>query len=317
MTSSPERTRPLKTSSGAPATVRSTMPITPKATPYRRGRVPVGHGYDSYDEDESPSGGRASSRHGRSPRSAHHSRSRQAYESRRSSRSSRSGSETETDEESETSVSTEEEKRERRRDRDRREKDRREKDRHEKPARHTVVERRRPADDKKPKRRLKIRKIVYMEEDDGSLEHTPRQSLDGRSSSRSRHRSRPSRPASVRYHSRQRSPSPARRPSHHRPSPKTYDISKPPSSSKRLAYEASPAWGDSDMVPSRHSRRHPPQIVHAETRPVRRSNTASGASHVTSRTHSTGSSHRHSSSFLGNLLTGSTLSYSSEKPVKQ
>ncbi|GKT45560.1 putative E3 ubiquitin-protein ligase ARI6 [Colletotrichum spaethianum] len=292
------------------------MPRTPKAAPYRRGRVPVDNGYDSYDE-EPPSGGREregereSSARGRSPRSNHQSRTRRVYESRRSSRYSESASETESDEESETSVSTQEEKRERRRGRDRRERER-----CEKPARQTVVERRRPpADDKTPKRRRKIKKIIYMEED-GSTEPTPRQSMDEYSRSPSRHRSHISRPASDRHYSRQRSHSPGRRSNHHRPSPKTYEISKPPSSSKRLVYEIHPARGESDLILSRNPRRHPSQTMYPETRTIRRSNTVSGASHVTSHTHSTASSNRRSSSFLGNLLTGSSVSYSSEKTAR-
>ncbi|OHW90483.1 IBR domain-containing protein [Colletotrichum incanum] len=256
-TSSMGRSRSVNTPSGVSASLAATMPRTPKAAPYRRGRVPVDNGSDSYDE-EPPSSGRdrerESSRRGRRPRSSHHSRTRRIYESRRSSRYSQSASETESDEESETSVSTQEEKRERRRDRDRRVREK-----YEKSARQTVVERRRPAaDDKTPRRRRQIKKIIYMEED-GSTEPTPRQSMDERSRSPSRHRSHISRPALERHYSRQRSHSSGRRSSHHRASPRTYEISKPPNSSKKLAYEIHPSRGDSDLIQSRNSRRRPSQ----------------------------------------------------------
>ncbi|KAK2065018.1 hypothetical protein LY76DRAFT_500411 [Colletotrichum caudatum] len=291
------------------------MPATPNAPPYRRGRVPVDDGYDSYDQ-EPPSSGRErereASRRRPSPRSSHHSRTPRIHESRRSSRYSQSASETVSDDESETSASTQEEKRERRRDRSRRERER-----YAKPARQTVVERRRPAeDDKTPKRRMKIKKIIYMEEDDGSTEATPRQSTDEHSRSLSRHRSHISRPASERHYSSHRSHSPPGRLSHHRPPPKTYETSRPHSSSKRLAHEVHPARGDSELTPTRISIKHSPQTVYPETRTIRRSNTVSGASHVTSRTRSTTSSNRRSSSFLGNLLTGSSVSHSSDKTAR-
>ncbi|KAK2044180.1 hypothetical protein LZ31DRAFT_466962 [Colletotrichum somersetense] len=291
------------------------MPATPNAPPYRRGRVPVDDGYDSYDQ-EPPSSGRErereASRRRPSPKSSHHSRTPRIHESRRSSRYSQSASETDSDDESETSASTQEEKRERRRDRNRRERER-----YAKPARQTVVERRRPAeDDKTPKRRMKIKKIIYMEEEDGSTEATPQQSTDERSRSLSRHRSHISRPASERHYSSHRSHSPPRRSSHHRPPPKTHEISRPHSSSKRLAHEVHPARGGSELTPTRISIRHSSQTVYPETRTIRRSNTVSGASRVTSRTRSTTSSNRRSSSFLGNLLTGSSVSHSSDKTAR-
>ncbi|KAK1985795.1 hypothetical protein LZ30DRAFT_583422 [Colletotrichum cereale] len=294
------------------------MPTTSKATPYRRGRVPVDDGYDSYDEGPPSSGTereREPSRPARSTRSSHHSRIPRVHESRRSSRYSQSTSETDSDEGSETTASTEEEQRERRRERDRRER----KERYEKPARQTVVERRRPAEDEKtPKRRMKIKKIIYMEEDDGSTEATPRLSTDERSRSLSRHRSHISRPSSERHYPSHRPHSPGRRPSHHRPPPpKTYEISRPPNSSKRLAHDVHPTRGESDLTPTKNLRRHPSQIVYPETRTIRRrSNTVSGASHVTSHTRSTSSSNRRSSSFLGNLLTGSSVSQSSDKTAR-
>ncbi|KAK1998738.1 hypothetical protein LX36DRAFT_575720 [Colletotrichum falcatum] len=292
------------------------MPATPGAAPYRRGRVPVDDGYDSYDEGPPSSGRereREPSRRGRSPRSSHHSRTPRIHESRRSSRYSQSTSESDSDEESDTSASTQEEKRERRRDRNRRERER-----YPKPARQTVIERRRPVeDDKTPKRRMKIKKIIYMEEEeDGSTEATPRQSADERSRSLSRHRSHISRPASERHYSSHRSRSPGRRSSRHRPPPKTYEISRPPSSSKRLNHDVYPARGDSELIPTRISIRHPSQTVYPEPRTIRRSKTVSGASHVTSRTRSTTSSNRRSSSFLGNLITGSSVSHSSDRTTR-
>ncbi|OBR08981.1 IBR domain-containing protein [Colletotrichum higginsianum IMI 349063] len=276
-TSSMGRSRSVNTTSGASATLAATtMPRTPQPAPYRRGRVPVNTDYDSYDEESSEGGrkrGWETSRRGRSPEPPRRSRTRRAHDSRRSSRYSRSASESDSDDESGTSVSTRVEEREREREQwrgrdgdvdwDRRE---RERERCGKPARQTVVERRRrPEDDKTPKRRRKIKKIIYLEED-GSAEPTPQQSMDERSRSPPRHRSRPSRPPSGQHPSRQRSESPARRSSHHRPPPKSYDISKPPSSSRRLAYETYPARGDSDLTPSRHARRRPSQVVYPETR---------------------------------------------------
>ncbi|OHF01472.1 hypothetical protein CORC01_03228 [Colletotrichum orchidophilum] len=333
-TSSPLGPRRIVKLSSAPPTPGATMPRTPKAAaPYRRGRVPVDNGYDPYDdedededdeeddqEEESPLGRRrrqqTSSRH-RSRSTAHHSRTPRVHESRRSSRYSQSDSETESDKDSETTVSSHEEKRERRRERDRRE---RERVGYEKAKRHTqtIVERRTPPSaEKTPKRRRKVKKIIYLEED-GSTEPTPRQSMGDLSRSSSRHRSHPSssRPASDRYYPRQHSHSPVRRSSRHRSSAKTYEISQPPSASKRLAYEIRPDRGRLELTPSRHSKRHPPQVVYSETRPIRRSNTVSGASHVTSHTQSTTSSNRRSSTFLGNVLTGSTVSRSSEKPAR-
>ncbi|TQN67284.1 putative E3 ubiquitin-protein ligase ARI4 [Colletotrichum shisoi] len=330
-TSSMGRSRSVNTTSGASATLAATtMPRTPKPAPYRRGRVPVNTDYDSHDEESSEGGrkrGWETSRRGRSPEPPRRSETRRTHDSRRSSRYPRSASESDSDDESGTSVSTRVEEREREREREREQWrgrdgdvdwDRRERERERcgKPARQTVVERRRrPEDDKTPKRRRKIKKIIYLEED-GSTEPTPQQSMDERSRSPPRHRSRPSRPPSGRHPSRQRSESPARRSSHHRPPPKAYDVSKPPISSRRLAYETYPARGDSDLTPSRHARRRPSQVVYPETRTVRRSNTASGASRVTSRTRSTTSSNRHSSSFLGNLLTGSSVSHSTEKTAR-
>ncbi|KAI3554244.1 hypothetical protein CABS03_12144 [Colletotrichum abscissum] len=322
--------------SSAPPTPGATMPRTPKAgAPYRRGRVPVDNGYKTYDEEEeeeedneeesddseeeeeSPLARRrqqqSSIRH-RSRSTAHHSRTRPpVYESRRSSRYSRSESESESDEDSETSDSSEEEKRETRRERERRERER-----YQKAARHaqTVVERRTPPSaDNTTKRRRKIKKIIYMEED-GSTEPTPRQSLGDLSRSSSRHRSHPSssRPASERHYPRQHSYSPVRRSSRHHSSAKTYEISQPPSATKRLAYEILPDRSRLDVIPSRHSRRHQSQVVYPETRSIRRSNTVSGASHVTSHTRSTTSSSRPASTLVGNVLTGSTVSRSSEKP---
>lgn len=325
--------------SSAPPTPGATMPRTPKAgAPYRRGRVPVDNGYNTYDdeeeddseeesddseeeeEEESPLARRrqqqSSIRH-RSRSTAHHSRTRPpVYESRRSSRYSRSESESDSDEDSETSDSSEEEKRETQRERERRA---RERERYQKAARHaqTVVERRTPPSaDNTPKRRRKIKKIIYMEED-GSTEPTPRQSMGDLSRSSSRHRSHPSssRPASERHYPRQHSYSPVRRLSRHHSSAKTYEISQPPSATKRLAYEILPDRGRLDVTPSRHSRRHQSQVVYPETRSIRRSNTVSGASHVTSHTRSTTSSNRPASTFVGNALTGSTVSRSSEKPA--
>ncbi|OLN97635.1 putative E3 ubiquitin-protein ligase [Colletotrichum chlorophyti] len=237
-TSSPGRSRSLNITSGAPTTVRPTMPRASNGAPYVRGRVPVGYGY-GYDEYD----GELPER-GRSPRSAQHSRSRRLNESRQSSRSSRSGSDAETDEESDTSLSSSETARVRRRAKDRHVKVKHGA-KHEKAARHTVVERHRPANDKKPKRVI-VKKYVYMEEEDGSTEPTARQSLDERSGSPARYRSHRSRPASEKHHSRQRSHTPVRRASHHHPSPTIYEISKPPNSSKRCAHGSSLSQGVND-----------------------------------------------------------------------
>lgn len=327
-TSSHERSRgrTSRTNSGASATVVETMhgvPEAPTTPAYRRGRYPVtvpDFDYDSYGEEglsepqPQPLGGRRRSpTRGRSPRTAPQPRPRRTYQSWRSSTSSRSGTETETDEESATSVSTQEEKRQRRRDRARREKDR-----SGEPIRRPPVEDRRPpADEKKPKRRRRIREIVYVEEDDDSTEPNHRRSLDERSSSPPRHRSRVSRSASERHYSRQRSRSPIRGSSHHRPSPRTYKlVGLPATSSKRLIYGAIPARDDSELVPMRRTRRHPTtEVVYADARVVRRSHTASGASHVTS--HSAASSGKRPPSFPRHLGAGSARSNSPEKPVKR
>ncbi|KAL0933090.1 ibr domain-containing protein [Colletotrichum truncatum] len=299
--SSHERSRNSRNSSGASVTVVETMPVLPRNSTtetYRRGRFPVAaYEYDSYGEEEPLSAGRRMSpRRARSPTAAHHSRPRRVYQSRRSSTSSRSRTEPETDKESETSVSTQEEKRQRRHERARREKEKYEL-RTRRPA---VEERHRPSGEKKPKRRRKIREIVYVEEDDDdeSTEPAPRQSLDERSRSLARHHSRLSRSASERHQSRQRSYSPIRKASHHRPSPKTYEVvSKPLNSSKR------------------HPRTRSSEVVYADSRVARRPNNISGAaSHVTS--HSTASSNRRPPSFLGHMITGSARSHSPEKPPK-
>ncbi|KAF9870079.1 ibr domain-containing protein [Colletotrichum karsti] len=329
-TSSPGRSRISRNSSGASATVVETMPVLSRAQvpeTYRRGRYPApDYDFDSYAEEDDmvpAPGPRMSPRRGRSPRAAHHSRPRRVYE--KSSTSSPSRSEADTDEDSATSISTEDEKRLRRLDRARREKekDRLERlerqERQEKRARRAVPEERRPPPEenkKKPKRRRKIREIVYVEEDDESTVHTPRRPADARSSSPLRHRSRLSRSASERHYSRPRSHSPVRRSSQHRPSAKTYDfVSKPPASSKRPAHGTLPARGDSDLGPSRPSRRHQSDVVYADSRLVRRSKTMSGAaSHVTS--HSTASSNKHPTGFMGHMLTGSARSHSPEKPVR-
>ncbi|KAF6815417.1 ibr domain-containing protein [Colletotrichum sojae] len=311
--------------SGASATVVETMhgmPKTPTTPAYRRGRYPVtvpDFEYDSYGEEGLPEpqplgGRRRSPTRGRSPRSALQQRPRRTYQSWRSSTSSLSGTESETDEESATSVSTQEEKRQRRRDRARREKDR-----SGEPARRPPVEDRRPpADEKKPRRRRRIREIVYVEEDDDdSTEPNHRRSLDERSSSPPRHRSRVSRSASERRYTKQRSRSPVRGSSHHRPSPKTYKlVEMPPTSSRRLVYGTIPARDDSDLVPTRHTRRRPTaEVVYADAHAVRRSRTASGASHVTS--HSTASSSKRPPSFPRHLATGSVRSNSPEKTAKR
>lgn len=328
ITSSPGRSRTSRNSSGASATVIETMPVpvlsrAPVTETYRRGRYPAAdYAYDDFGETESPTPGRrVSPRRARSPRAAQPSRPRRPYARERSSTSSESGTDTETDEESATSISTQEEKRQRRHERAKREKER---GKHEKRTHRLVLEERRlPPEERKkktPKRRRKIKEIVYVEEDDDeSTVHTPRQSrqsLDERSRSPLWHRSRLSRSASERHFSRQRSHSPARRPSQHRPPAKTCEmVSKPPTSSKRLAYGTLPYRGDSDVGPSRPSRRHQSDVVYRDSRMIRRSHTLSrAASQVTS--HSTASSTKHSSNFMGQRLARSVRSRSPEKPVK-
>ncbi|KAK2776879.1 ibr domain-containing protein [Colletotrichum kahawae] len=314
ITSSPGRSRTSRNSSGASAPVVETMPVpvlsrAPVTETYRRGRYPAAdYDYDDFGETELPTPGRrVSPRRGRSPRAAQPSRPRRPYARERSSTSSGSSTDTETDEESATSVSTQEENGQRRHERAKREKGR---EKHEKQEKKK----------KMPKRRRKIKEIVYVEEDDDeSTVHTPRQSrqsLDERSRSPLRHRSRLSRSASERHFSRQRSHSPVRRPSQHRPPAKTYGmVSKPPASSKRLAYGTLPYRGDSNVGPSRPFRRHQSDVVYRESRVVQRSHTLSGAaSQVTS--HSASSSNKHSPNFMGQRLARSVRSRSPEKPVK-
>ncbi|TDZ31778.1 putative E3 ubiquitin-protein ligase ARI3 [Colletotrichum spinosum] len=310
--SSHGRSRASRTNSGASAPIVKTMPLLPRtstAETYRRGRFPV----TTYDYDDGlyaeegllPTGWRSSPARDRSPTSPRRSR-RHIHESRKSSTSSRRRSETESEAESVTSVSTDEKRRQRRQEKAR--------------AHRPLEERRSSAAEKKPKkRRRKIREIVYVEEDDESIEPMPRRSRGDQSRSPRRNRSRLSRSVSERHHSRRRSYSPVRRSSVHPPIPreseKTYKIvSKPRDSPKKVVYGVPSTSDESGYVPPRALRRHRSGIAYVESRPVRRSNTVSGASHATS--HSTVSSSRRSSSFLGHVMAEEAHFRASDKSSK-